>query len=557
MKKTLTLILALVLAFGFGAVSVAESEPVVVTIYPPDATVISGGAPGFRADLFKERGIELQIWAYSPERTNAILASGDLPDIMYVTYKDFQTMIDSEMILDLEPYLDDIPHVRDSAEIQTALNYTRLYRSNGTGKIYGIPTLINNPLPADDTGRNAIKVNWEVYMGIGMPEVNSVDDLIPLMKQMMEYKPVADDGTKTWGTVLNSGTDGSYWRSIEMWYRWFGYEGLENVPYLIETDMVNSEYSSILELDRDSMYYKGLKFYNECYLEGVLDPDSINNDRNTQKAKVETSHAIMVPAGSTPGWGGYRPIHLDGQELYAEMWGSPYGGDSYIVINPKTEHLDACLKFIDCFSDNDFYFTLYNGPESQGLWYKDENGLVMPTESGLTQSIQSATSGGDVLYADGDKVMAWFDRPVVSATYASTYYGPEGLRHARGMGAWPEVKAVTDNSEDYNAWRERFGAQTFTKLLESKGAYNINGPLQYVTSFCNPVDEWTQLTLDAIKDVIVAGSWKMVYCEDEAEFEAIWDQMMNDIKTLGGEDIVAARLAELDAAKQIKDSLAG
>ena len=50
-----------------------------------------------------------------------------------------------------------------------------------------------------DTGRDAVKVNWDVYYAAGCPEINSVDDLIPVMKKMMEIKPEADDGTKTWG----------------------------------------------------------------------------------------------------------------------------------------------------------------------------------------------------------------------------------------------------------------------------------------------------------------------------------------------------------------------
>ena len=139
MKTKLVRVIALVLAMMMLPLAgLAEYDDLTtITIYPPDATVLSGTAPGFKYDIFAERGIELQIWAYSPEKTNAILTSGDLPDVMYVTYKDLQTLIDSNMVLDLEPYLDQIPHIKENAEIQTALNYTRMFRSNDTGKVYG------------------------------------------------------------------------------------------------------------------------------------------------------------------------------------------------------------------------------------------------------------------------------------------------------------------------------------------------------------------------------------------------------------------------------------
>ena len=88
----------------------------------------------------------------------------------------------------------------------------------------------------------------------------------------MEEKPIAEDGTKIWGTVLNAGDDTAYWRSAEIWYKWFGYE-MDNMEYLIETDMINGEYHNIIEKGKESLYYEKLKWYNTAYREGVLDPE--------------------------------------------------------------------------------------------------------------------------------------------------------------------------------------------------------------------------------------------------------------------------------------------
>ena len=553
MKKLISLLMALVMLLSMCAVAAAEEKTLTtVTVYPPDATVTSGNPPSYINKWFNEEGLDIQVWAYSPEKTNAILASGDLPDVMYVTYKDLQTMIEGNMVLNLEEHLDKLPHVTADPVIMTAVNYVREFRSAGTEQLWAIPALINVQAEGDDTGRNAIRVLWDVYYAIGAPEIKDVYDLIPVMKQMMEYKPAADDGTKTWGTCLNSGTDSQYWRSIELWYKWFGYE-LDNLQYLLETDMFNAKYTSILEASRDSMYYKGLKFFNTCFREGVLDPDSINNDRNTQKAKVETSNAIMVPAGSTPGWPQkYLPIHLEGQKLYAENWGSPYGGDMFFVINPKTAHVDECLKFIDMMADADFYFRIYNGTEDLGLWYTGEDGHVYPTKLGTDRYL---VPGFEATFSNGEQPQMWLDRPVRSFTHALSYTGPEGPRRARGMQEWPEIKEELNKNESNTQWREHFGFNTFTELLKAQDAYILTSPLTNVASFCTPVDEWTQLSLDALRDVMVTGSWKMVYAETDEEFDAIWDQMMKDCEELGGADIVAMRLEDLAKAKEIKDSL--
>lgn len=554
MKKLVSLFTALVMLLGMCSFATAEEQTLAtVTVYPPDATVASGNPPSYINRWFNEMGLDVQVWAYSAEKTNAILASGDLPDVMYVTYKDLQTMIESNMILNLEEHLEKMPHVTADPVIMTAVNYVRRFRSAGTNQLWAIPALINVQAESTDTGRNAVKVRWDVYHAIGAPEVKDVYDLIPLMKQMMEYMPTAEDGTKTWGTCLNSGTDSLYWRSIELWYKWHGYE-MDNLQYLLETDMFNGKYTSILEAGRESMYYKGLKFFNTCYREGVLDPDSINNDRNTQKAKVETSNAIMIPAGSTPGWQwNYLPIHLEGQKLYAENWGSPYGGDMFFVINPKTTNIDACLKFIDTMADADFYYRIYNGTEDMGMWYTGEDGYVYPTERGFDRVVNPTEENG--LFTTGEEPNMWLDRPVRSFTHSLSYIGPDGPRQARGMALWTEIAEALNQSEKNTQWMERFGFKNFTELLKAEDAYMLTSPLTSVASFCNPVDEWTQLTLDALRDVMVTGSWKMVYAENDEEFEAIWDQMMKDCNDLGGADIVSTRLDDLAKAKEIKDSL--
>jgi Spermidine/putrescine-binding periplasmic protein len=252
--RALILALAMLAMMGLGNVASAQEQAVTtLTIYPANSAVPSGMVDGFKGEIFAERGLKLEIWAFSDEKTNAILASGDLPDVMYVTYDQLQTMIEGNMVLELDSYLEEIPLIKENETVQTALNYTKQYKSADTGKIYGIPMRIGKTVEGQDTGRNAVKVNWPVYYELGCPEVSDVWDLIPLMKQMMEKKPVADDGTPTWGTVLNAGADAAYFRSIEMWYKWFGFE-LDNMPYLIESDMINNKYESVLALGKDSLY---------------------------------------------------------------------------------------------------------------------------------------------------------------------------------------------------------------------------------------------------------------------------------------------------------------
>ena len=91
-----------------------------------------------------------------------------------------------------------------------------------------------------------------------------IRDRITVAKQMMEAHPTDDSGNKIYGTVLNSGSDTEYWGNIITWLRWHGYT--ENqLPYLLETNMIEGKYSSILE--DNSVYYQGLKSVSYTHLD--------------------------------------------------------------------------------------------------------------------------------------------------------------------------------------------------------------------------------------------------------------------------------------------------
>ena len=64
-----------------------------------------------------------------------------------------------------------------------------------------------------------------------------------------------------------------------------------------------------------------------------------------------------------------------------------------------------------------------------------------------------------------------------------------------------------------------------------------------------------QLMIDAIKDKITTASWKMVYASSDSEFDSLWDQMVNDCNGLDANSIIEWRLADLENAKKVRDSL--
>lgn len=543
--------------FNIGEVGTTTSADVpTITLYPRDANLTSGLVGGYKGDYFASRGFNVEVWAYSDEKTNAILASGDMPDIMYIPAKNVDDMIESGMLLNLDDYLDQMPHVQSYDGLDTALNYVREYRSNDTGSVYVMPLVVGDNathyLASDTTERNAVKLNWAAYEAAGCPEITDMDSLLDATEAMLAAMPTAEDGNPMYGTVLNSGSDTSYWACMVMWYRMQGYLEQE-LPYLLEENMVDGTVESILS--ENSMYYQGLKWYNSAYKRGLIDPDSISNDRATQKPKVDNGYTI-TPSGYLPGWANtYMPYYVPGTKIYYN-YTNTYGDPNYVIgINAKTENLEACLNFIDMLADPDAYLWIRSGPAGE-IWDVDENGVATITETGI-ESAKKYGTGGVFTTSSGEEIALWNTPWIVSDGGALTSYtDAEGNPRANMTSTWTEMLEISTDNDAVRAWQKDTGYDTWMDWLNENNAYADSSALDDITTFVSIPDDVMQLTIDSIKDVVTTASWKMVYAESDADFDALWDKMVSDCEGLGAEDIINWRLADIENAKAIRDSLA-
>lgn len=523
-------------------------ELTTITLYPESAMLQSGLTEGYIGDLLAEyANVKLDVWAYSDEKTNAILASDSLPDVMYVSKDNLDVMIESGMVLNLDDYLDQLPNLTGSELVSTAMNYIREFCSAGTGNLYAIPLNVGQKSLEYGITKNMLTINWEYYTGIGAPEFNDQWELIDVIKQMQEAYPVGEDGVANYGTYLNSGSDTDYWANITMYLKWFGYEPTE-LKYLLESDMVNGEYHSILE--DDSKYKEGLKWYNTMYREGLLDPDSINSDRSTQKAKVDNRHA-MVPSGTVQGYNGYQPIYMENQQLYQESWNSVYGDDYVLVISAKSENIDAALRFVNMLADADAYMITSLGPEGD-LWYADEDGVAYLRDEVLEKYKNSET----MYLSTGEEMYLWYITWILDDTsMVTSYKSPSGEYRLGRLERWEEILDIDYDTDQMNEWREISGYDFLVEEAMANDAYSLTSDLDYITNFASTPDDMMQLTVDTIKDTVVNASWKMVYAETDEEFEQIWTQMVEDCEGLGAEEVIEWRLADLENAREIRDSL--
>ncbi|WP_020619411.1 extracellular solute-binding protein [Paenibacillus daejeonensis] len=128
-----------------------------------------------------------------PDRLNVTLASGDLPDIVYIGdpfSSTFRTAVNQGAFWDLSPFLEDYPNLMGTLT-DTAWELTRINDGN-----YGIP----RPRPAEADTFFTVRADWLENLGLDMP--TTPDELYDVMKAFKEQDP---DGNGQQDTIAYAG----------------------------------------------------------------------------------------------------------------------------------------------------------------------------------------------------------------------------------------------------------------------------------------------------------------------------------------------------------------
>lgn len=514
--------------------------PEKISIFPANAKVFSGPVGGYRGEVLAEHGIELEIWAYSADKVSVMLATGDFPDMMYVggNGETLKTLIETDKIINYDDYAEYLPHVLgdkvQNPYITENLDVCREQFSAGTGGLYVLPfntgrlSSYYQELQAFD--RYTPKLKWDVYEAIGAPEITDMWSLIDIVEDMLKKQPYAPDGTKMQGTFLDN-SDASAFNSLTLWMLWHG-SNIEDTPYMAERDITTGEVNYIL--DKDSIFKEGLQWYNEMYLRGLIDPDSISTSRTDQAPKLDNGYA-MLPAGSLPGYAPtYFEVFPEDCTLYSSYESKNYTGSSSIVIFKDSENIEACLRYVDLLANQNEYMKLVYGPE--GCMWQEENGVVSITPE-LAAWLEERGTLNFFPMPDGTEWSIYNVTPLVgNGTPLAGLVGTDGKEVGRDPATWPDAQAIRNKSANYDAWKKTMDADNLRDYI-AKNEITLyqESPFDGVTK-PTPSDS-QRLTISSLKDTIVNACWKMVYAQSESEFEQIWARMVEDAEILGAKEI--------------------
>ncbi len=409
MKKLCSLLLALIMVLSLVPAVLAEG-PTVVTMALWHSSDLDDGKwyksneIQMLKDLFN---IELQYQYYDTDQFAMLMASQDLPDIMTCGADYLDTVRNNGYALNLDEYKDQLPNV--FAPMYEATNELSRALLGGENHelLFLFPMIGPEETNCNDNTSWGIRVRWDLYKELGCPEINSADDWIEVMKQMVALYPETESGEKVYGI----GT----WNAFSRFYQtgcMLIDKGNLN-PWVYGGTMYMSGwddcvlYNGYTNLDR-SAYWTAMKFFNKCWREGLFDEESFYMTSDQLKAKVRAGRYVAA-------------VPYEGKELYAELSkddpetitaiisiGSNAGfcfankpqltgnaPSDNIFINRNAKNLDAALTVLNFFSDPDTIRSCWNGIKGVDWDYVD--GVPMLTEKAIND-IQTYGNGSDAYY---------------------------------------------------------------------------------------------------------------------------------------------------------------
>lgn len=401
---------------------------------------------------------------------------------------------------------------------------------------------------------------WDLYAKLGYPEIETIEDLVPVLQQMHDLEPVNADGEPTYAMSLFKDWDGGTMMAATQFYAIFGYGDQWNYVFPHAT-----EDSYITLLDVDGIYFRTLKFYFDLNQLGLLDPDSITQTYGEVTTKEQTGRVLF-------NW--FNPIkaNFNTAERLAEgkamtllpmstqrnygYTGKPYGYGRTVSIGANCEQPERLLKIIDWIFSDEGLMEITNGPKG-ATWDYDENGVPTLTELGWATYDDQMTEmpaelGGGTFYEGMNKGFY---------VYPSLNFSLESTGYPANRDLWPcvlgrEMPAVIKDWSDHMG-----GALTSIEALINKD--NIVKTINQAVFSTEPalqMDAILQQKASQVGTVLTEYNWKMVLAADEAEFNALKEEMITKAKGLGYDDVVAFGIQQCEqmfrARAQMNEDLA-
>jgi hypothetical protein len=521
-----------------------KSETLTLDVYDELANYM-GMQEGWFGKLVKDKfNIELNIIAPNVAGNGDTLyqtrtAAGDLGDIIITgAGKKYEELVEGGLLYDATDLYKDMDNV---SKYDLAVEHL----NEKVDGIYGFPTSVSSlppTKPSEGLDLNyGAYIRWDLYNQIGYPDINTLEDLLPVLSEMQKINPKTDSGKKVYGFSLFGDWDGSMMGAGKQLAALSGYDELGFV--LAKAD--GSDYQGIL--DDDSEYMRAIKLYFEANQLDLVDPESTTQNYDTLYSKFQDGQVLFSwwPWLGQTAYNttehleegkGFMLAPIKDQQIFsygAEAYGA---NNAFIGIGASVESPERVAEFLDwLYSPEGASANTAQTQGSAGIqgltWDMNDEGKPELTEFGKEAFLKGGATvpkeygGGS--YNDG-----------VSALNVTTVLAIDKNPET----GYPYNYTLWDTYQDsisnplIDSWSEKMGgSKTTLDYLEKNNQILVAPGGSYIA----PIDSSEIDTLrNQVSSTIVEYSWKMVFANNETEYNKLKSELQKTAKGLGYEDVL-------------------
>ena len=462
-------------------------------------------------------------------------STGNLGDIVLLDSTDFADCLSAGLIKDITGEIGNYPNLmtyKDQIDV-----FNKGLDGNSAGNIYGIPCQMTNTSPttySQDVIYSSPMLRWDLYKEVGEPDIADLDGLLDTLEQIKAVHPANESG------------DPAY--PLSLWPDWDGGDGMIGIANVVQLTTWYGEKikgSVILKpddtfvplTDKDSTYYKMLKFLNDAYRRGLVDPDSGTQTWDDVVSKISAGQVDLLWYSWEVGfWNSLERqqngtafifIPVDDQNYYTDS-DTYYGSGRVIGVGSQVDDAkyQRIMEFLDWYASPEGLVFQHAGIEGFNYTVGDDGKYTPINDNALMDNLPVPEEYGGGGYSDGNNAInqwivdATSTNPLTGETYASTY--------------WASYKAAT-MTDMKKEWQARFGADEPVDYMEKNNVLLVS-PNVSVSLPSDTPD--ISVIRNQVNEMVCDSSWQMIFAKDDAEFDQMWDTMSKNLDGVGFQDLV-------------------
>jgi putative aldouronate transport system substrate-binding protein len=560
-KKLLSVLLASSMVIGSASALTGcgskKNEVIKLNVYSQLAN-FSGKQIGWSADILKKKfNVELNIIPEGDGVFETRMTSGNLGDIVVwgADNDKYPLAVKNNLLFGWEDdnVLDEYgPYIKKNMPDALKKNkeLTKTITNGASDKLYGFGANVALNSKDHESFFYTWDTRWDLYKKLGYPKVKNLQDYHKMLKNMQKLCPSDDSGNKVYAVSLWPDWDDAMVMYVKaMATAYYGYDELALGLY----DPTNGKYHDALE--ENGPYLEMLKWFNDLYQDGLIDPDSMTQTYDEMIAKVQNGGTLFSIFNYSGSLGYNTKEHTSAGKLMYCMKpedASPIvygmntqGGDRVWSIGAKTEYPEKCMEIINYLSTPEGRMTMEYGPKGYTWDYDDQKHAYLTDVGMKCQNDKNTTMGGGYKgsYHDGEL-------QINNITWSLDASNPDSDGETYNKESWASYNA-TPSSDIEKDWRDKTGCTTINEYME-KGKYTVAPG----TSFSKETQDTTlKTTWNQVTTEIKNSSWKAIYAKSDKKFDSIVAGMKKSAKKYGYDKCVEWSRNQASRRKALEDAI--